>query len=69
MSVTRLRRLIPVSAIFVEPGDEVEVDGVRVPVTNNVRGSNGQRYLVTESRGGAIVVHECDPRQTVSVWR
>lgn len=61
--------LVAVAAKDVRPGDELPSGGERVEVTENVLGRNGQRYLMTETAGGAIVVHERDPREAVSVWR
>ena len=53
----------------VRVGDEMEQAGEMVDVTNVVPGANGQVYVVTESKSGAIVVFERDPGELVSVWR
>lgn len=65
----RTKRLTVLPVVLVAAGDELEHGGSRVEVTNNVVGANGQRYLVTETAGGAIVVHEFDRTEKVSVWR
>ena len=61
--------LMSLPAREVANGDEVELAGRMVTVTNTVRGNNGQRYLVTEGVDGGIVVLERDPGETVEVWR
>ncbi|MFD4957114.1 hypothetical protein [Microbacterium sp. NPDC058389] len=53
----------------VRVGDEVELGGEMVTVTNNVLGANLQRYVMTESKDGTIVVVERDPAEPMSVWR
>lgn len=67
--MTGTKRLTSISAFLVARGDELEVGGERVAVTGSARGANGQRYVVTQTAGGAPVVHEFDPGQRVSVWR
>ncbi len=61
--------LTSIPARQVRTGDVIVMGDVRYTVTENVRGNNGQRHLITETAGGAIVVPERDPGEIVSVWR
>lgn len=58
--------LVATRADRVAPGDRIDSVGTVTSVTS---GANRQIYIATVSEGGAPVVVERDPDETVTVWR
>lgn len=63
------RVFMPTIARLVQVGDDVDVMGTRVNVTDVFRGANRQTYISGVTAGGAPVCVERDPGEAVSVWR
>ena len=61
--------LVATRADRVAPGDRIDSAGTARTVTSVTSGANRQIYIATVSEGGAPVVVERDPDETVTVWR